>query len=136
MLFSSAQELQRYAAELAKTHTHILLTWDLGAGKTTFSQGFAEWLGISKDDVQSPTYTYLHIYNKKLLHIDMYRISDQYQLLNIELPELIDTHPYVLIERPKFTELYADYPRLQVHISKLWENSREMVCTPAILDHV
>lgn len=131
MLFSSAQELQTYAAYLARSETHILLSGDLGAGKTTFTQGFAYWLGIRPDEVQSPTYTYLHIYQEKLLHIDMYRITDQYQFINIELPELIESYPYVIIEWPKYTELYADHPRTRVHISKHTENSREVHVTPA-----
>jgi hypothetical protein len=41
----------------------------------------------------------------------MYRINDPYQIINIELPALIETYPYVIIERPKFLELYSEFPR-------------------------
>src|SRR3989344_7783533 len=56
----------------------VSLEGDLGAGKTTFAQGFAEGLGI-KERITSPTFVILKIYrvkNKKdLIHIDAYRIG-------------------------------------------------------------
>lgn len=60
-------------------HTIVLsLEGDLGSGKTTFTQGFAEGLGI-RGKIQSPTFVILKIYNipkskKNLIHIDAYRL--------------------------------------------------------------
>lgn len=54
------------------------LIGDLGTGKTVFSQGFAEGLGIT-EPVNSPTFTILQIYEKGRLpfyHFDVYRIGD------------------------------------------------------------
>jgi tRNA A37 threonylcarbamoyladenosine biosynthesis protein TsaE len=55
----------------------VMLSSDLGGGKTTFTRGIAAGLG-SVDDVSSPTFTVSQIYEGgkfRLLHIDMYRLS-------------------------------------------------------------
>src|SRR3989344_584801 len=59
----------------------ISLEGDLGAGKTTFTQGFGEALGV-REKIQSPTFVILKIYkiNKKsnfknFIHVDAYRIN-------------------------------------------------------------
>lgn len=61
----------------------ISLEGDLGAGKTTFTQGFAKGLGI-KDRIKSPTFVILKIYKipkknrfKKLIHVDAYRLGSK-----------------------------------------------------------
>jgi len=55
----------------------LILTGDLGTGKTTFTKGIARGLGI-KQTVQSPTYTIIREYRKAripLFHIDVYRVD-------------------------------------------------------------
>jgi tRNA threonylcarbamoyladenosine biosynthesis protein TsaE len=55
----------------------IALTGELGAGKTTFSQGLAKGLGI-EDYVDSPTFSILKIYEGRLplYHMDVYRLEE------------------------------------------------------------
>lgn len=58
--------------------TTILLTGDLGAGKTAFVKGLAEGLGLDPDDVTSPTFTLVHEYRGgrlPLIHVDLYRLD-------------------------------------------------------------
>ena len=67
----------RLAAQLA-AGTVILLTGDLGTGKTAFVKGLAEGLGVSAYDVTSPTFTLVHEYRGgrlPLVHIDLYRLE-------------------------------------------------------------
>ncbi|MDP3934805.1 MAG: tRNA (adenosine(37)-N6)-threonylcarbamoyltransferase complex ATPase subunit type 1 TsaE [Candidatus Giovannonibacteria bacterium] len=66
-----------------KTATVLSLEGDLGAGKTTFVQGFGKFLGI-KERIQSPTFVILKIYkiNKKanfknFIHVDAYRLKSK-----------------------------------------------------------
>lgn len=72
--FKLAQELGRDA----RPQEVYALIGDLGAGKTAFAKGFAAGLGI-KEDVVSPTFTLLQIYESgrmPLYHFDVYRIGD------------------------------------------------------------
>lgn len=67
----------RFAAELTPGVV-LLLSGDLGAGKTAFTKGLAEGLGIDPDDVTSPTFTLVHEYRGgrlPLVHVDLYRLE-------------------------------------------------------------
>jgi tRNA threonylcarbamoyladenosine biosynthesis protein TsaE len=58
--------------------TTILLSGDLGAGKTAFVKGLAEGLDLDPDDVTSPTFTLVHEYRGgrlPLIHVDLYRLD-------------------------------------------------------------
>ncbi|MDP3716834.1 MAG: tRNA (adenosine(37)-N6)-threonylcarbamoyltransferase complex ATPase subunit type 1 TsaE [Acidobacteriota bacterium] len=67
----------RLAAEL-QPGAVLLLSGDLGAGKTAFTKGLAEGLGIDAADVTSPTFTLVHEYRQgrlPLVHVDLYRLE-------------------------------------------------------------
>lgn len=67
----------RFAAEL-QPGAVLLLSGDLGAGKTAFTKGLAEGLGIDAAEVTSPTFTLVHEYRQgrlPLVHIDLYRLE-------------------------------------------------------------
>jgi tRNA threonylcarbamoyladenosine biosynthesis protein TsaE len=67
----------------------VLLTGDLGAGKTTFVRGVAEGTG-SAAHVQSPTFQLVRIYpgRVQLAHVDLYRIENDAELRDLGLEEL------------------------------------------------
>jgi len=80
----SAQDTQALAASLAPVlpaGTWIRLEGDLGAGKTTFTQGLGKALGIARA-IKSPTYTIVKEYDlegqaaPRLIHIDAYRLEE------------------------------------------------------------
>jgi tRNA threonylcarbamoyladenosine biosynthesis protein TsaE len=67
----------RLAAEL-QPGAVLLLSGDLGAGKTAFTKGLAEGLGIDPAEVTSPTFTLVHEYRQgrlPLVHVDLYRLE-------------------------------------------------------------
>lgn len=80
---NSAEETREFAKEFAKEFLDggvIALSGDLGAGKTTFAQGFAEGLGIT-DRVVSPTFLIIRQYpvsgsKSFFYHIDLYRMEN------------------------------------------------------------
>jgi tRNA threonylcarbamoyladenosine biosynthesis protein TsaE len=108
------KETQRVATLLASevrgietTHALVLaLNGELGAGKSTFVQGFCRSLGI-KDRITSPTFVLMKIYQlsgtkqkfKHLVHVDCYRIERPDELVHLGLNEILaDRDAIVLIE--------------------------------------
>ena len=73
---SSQKQTEDIAFEYAKTLKNgdvVVLSGDLGAGKTAFTKGVARFFNL--DGVTSPTYAYLNVYGDKLYHYDCYRLS-------------------------------------------------------------
>lgn len=77
----SEHKTREIAAALARTLAPgvvLLLSGDLGAGKTAFVRGLAEGLGIDPGEVTSPTFTLVHQYDGgrlPLFHVDLYRLE-------------------------------------------------------------
>ena len=103
-IIHSPTEMHQLWIELSKSESILFLVWNLGSGKTTFAKWFAEWLWIDSKKVQSPTYTYVNVYDEKLLHIDMYRLETFEDLIEKWIMDLINEYEYILIEWPKWTE--------------------------------
>lgn len=83
------------AARLAQVLTVgdlIVLTGDLGSGKTQFAKGLASGLAV-EDRVTSPTFALHQQYQGRELlhHLDVYRLDDLVETLDLDLPELIDS---------------------------------------------
>jgi tRNA threonylcarbamoyladenosine biosynthesis protein TsaE len=78
-------------APLVEAGDVILLSGDLGAGKTIFVKGLAHGLGV-EEPVTSPTFTLVHTYNGRLpvLHADLYRLPTVQEVIDLSLPELMD----------------------------------------------
>lgn len=127
-IITSPEAMFEFGALLAKEHKILLLKWELGAGKTLLSKGFASWLGIDPEHVQSPTYTYINIYDDKLLHLDLYRITDLDEMTKKGIFDEIHQFDHICIERPKYIE-YLDLPNyLEIQIEKL-EEGRKLILT-------
>jgi tRNA threonylcarbamoyladenosine biosynthesis protein TsaE len=91
----------------------------LGAGKTTFVQGFAEGLGAGGDNyVRSPTFALVHVYHGRipLYHFDFYRLSSCEEVQDIGFGEYLEAGGVVIIEwADKFPEILPPM-RLEVSI--------------------
>src|SRR5260370_39037674 len=77
----SAEQTTRWGRKLAarlQPPVLVLLSGDLGSGKTTLTKGIVAGLGAaSEEEVTSPTFTLVHVYGnaKKVYHADLYRIE-------------------------------------------------------------
>jgi tRNA threonylcarbamoyladenosine biosynthesis protein TsaE len=101
-LTKSADDTRELAARLASLVVAgdvILLSGDLGAGKTTFAQGFGRGLGV-QDDVVSPTFILMRSYEGRLplLHCDVYRLDHLQEVIDLGLPEMVDEGAVALVE--------------------------------------
>lgn len=126
MKISTPEQMIEYGKELAKSHKILLLNGELGAGKTLLTKWFAQWLGLSSNSVQSPTYAYLNVYESKLLHIDMYRIKEYSELVEKWIIDQINEFDYIVIERPKFIDQLPLKNPTILHIKKTSENERSI----------
>jgi tRNA threonylcarbamoyladenosine biosynthesis protein TsaE len=78
----------------------VLLSGELGAGKTVFVRGLAEGLGATTDDVSSPTFTLIQEYGTgrlTLYHVDLYRLEPA-EADDLGLEELIEGGGIVAVE--------------------------------------
>ncbi len=75
----------------------LVLTGDLGAGKTCFAQGLGVGLGID-EPITSPTFTLANRYRGRLVlhHLDVYRLSSEADAADLDLGELVETGVVVI----------------------------------------
>lgn len=106
----------------------VCLTGDLGAGKTTLTQGIAEGLGIN-EKVISPTFNILKCYYNPdyidLYHIDAYRLDDNRS--DIGLDEFIEGNGICVIEWPDYISYLLPNDILTITITNQGEDKRQIV---------
>ncbi len=98
--------LAKRIADALEGNETVILSGDLGAGKTTFTKGLALALGI-EEELTSPTFTIMNVYNSgrvRLNHLDMYRLESADDLYEVGVEDEIDDGVTV-IEWNKFDDL-------------------------------
>lgn len=132
----TAKRMERLGESLAKTFSGgevVLLTGELGAGKTVFCKGIAKGLGI-KSPVVSPTFTLMNEYvdgRVKLCHFDAYRLTDEDEARGAGLDDFIGDGKIVCAVEwwENISGLFDGHNTVSVKIEKRGENAREVTIT-------
>jgi tRNA threonylcarbamoyladenosine biosynthesis protein TsaE len=118
-------------ADLLRTHDVVVLTGELGAGKTTLVQGIARGLGAT-EHVASPTFTLVREYvsgRVPLAHVDLYRLEREQDVIDLALDELEDGERVLLVEwGDPVAELLAD-ERLRIELTADHDDVRHLTFT-------
>ncbi len=138
LITKSAEDTQKLAEKFAKKYAKgaiITLSGPLGAGKTTFAAGFAKGLGI-KSKLISPTFILVREYelpftsNAKLYHIDLYRLENKQQILNLGLNDIFDNHRnIILIEWAEKLANLQNKPIIKINFKYLTKSKRQITIT-------
>lgn len=108
----------------------VLLSGELGAGKTTLTKGIVSGAGaVSEDEVTSPTFTLVHKYGNgsRIYHVDLYRIGDSHDLETLGLEDVLSEPGVVLVEWPERLSLRTDWPVLRINLEHVAEDTRRIV---------
>lgn len=114
----------------------LLLSGNLGAGKTSFLQGLAQGLGVI-DKVNSPTFNILKLYKiknngniKQFCHIDAYRLESGDDLKNLAIDEIFsDKTTVTAIEWAEKVESVFPVKYIKIEISAINEDERMIITT-------
>ena len=110
----------RKCGQEAKAGQVFCLYGDLGVGKTVFTQGFAEGLGIT-EPVSSPTFTILQVYEEGRLpfyHFDVYRIADPEEMYEVGFDDYIEGDGVCFIEWANLIDDLLPEERTEMTIEK------------------
>lgn len=119
---SGAAETQALAAALAaecQAADLLVLSGDLGAGKTAFTQGLGRGLGVT-ERITSPTFTIAAVYEGRELtlnHLDVYRLGSLAEAIDLGINELVDADAVTVIEWGDTIEPVLPHDFLRVAIT-------------------
>jgi tRNA threonylcarbamoyladenosine biosynthesis protein TsaE len=128
----SAEETTACGREFAKrlkAPVLVLLTGDLGTGKTTLTKGLVSGLGAANEnDVTSPTFTLVHIYGKetKVYHADLYRIETFHDFETLGLEDLFTSPAVAILEWSEKFPLQSPWPQIRVRLEHLGGDKRKI----------
>ena len=113
--------------------TIFSLSGEIGAGKTTFVKQFCAFLG-SKDEVTSPTFSIVNEYHYPkekgigvIYHMDLYRLQNIEEALNIGIEEYLDQGDFCLIEWPELIEEVVLNDFIRINIEILPDSGRKII---------
>lgn len=132
ILTSSAEETLERGREIGarlKPPALVLLSGELGAGKTTLTKGIVSALGAAQEDqVTSPTFTLVHKYDHGAVvyHVDLYRVGDFHDLETLGLEDFLTEQAIVIVEWPEKLTLRSDWPVVRIKLEHVSEDTRRI----------
>ena len=132
MIIKSEQEMLDFGKSFAKTLKNrvIELIGDVGTGKTTFTRGLAQGLGI-KETVTSPSFTISKSYalpnsTGRLIHYDFYRLPDPGLMVDDLCENLNDQNSIIVVEWGESIENILPQDRIRIDIQYTETGNRDL----------
>jgi tRNA threonylcarbamoyladenosine biosynthesis protein TsaE len=128
----SAEETTSWGREFSKrlqSPVLVLLTGELGTGKTTLTKGIVSGLGAAnEDDVTSPTFTLVHVYGKpaKVYHADLYRIESSHDFETLGMEDMFATPSVAILEWSERFPLQSPWPQVRIRLEHLGGDARRI----------
>jgi tRNA threonylcarbamoyladenosine biosynthesis protein TsaE len=129
----SAEETIAWGREFAKrlkAPVLVLLSGDLGSGKTTVTKGIVSGLGAAREeDVTSPTFTLLHEYGAsgaQVYHGDLYRIESFADFETLGMEDMFANAAVVILEWSEKFPLKTEWPEVRVRLEHAGGDSRRI----------
>jgi tRNA threonylcarbamoyladenosine biosynthesis protein TsaE len=113
----------------------ILLTGELGAGKTTLTKGIVSGAGAAQaEEITSPTFTLIHKYTgdskganlASVYHIDLYRIENRQDLETLGLDDIFNERAIIIVEWPDRLNLPTNWPVVNIRLEHVSEEVRRI----------
>ena len=133
------QKLGKIIGSAVSAGTVLALTGDLGSGKTSFVQGLAEGLEVPDDYyITSPSYTLINEYPGRfsLFHVDLYRITDPFDIEDIGLYEIFDDNAVVAVEWADRIEQKLLPDSITIHFEITGDNTRNILMYANKLNYI
>jgi tRNA threonylcarbamoyladenosine biosynthesis protein TsaE len=128
----SAEETIAWGREFAKRlkpPVLVLLSGELGSGKTTLTKGIVAGLGAAtEDEVTSPTFTLVHEYGPghRVFHGDLYRIENFHDFETLGMEDVFANPAIVILEWSDKLPIGAPWPVLRVFLEHIQGDSRRI----------
>jgi tRNA threonylcarbamoyladenosine biosynthesis protein TsaE len=119
----------RAFAETLKAPVLVLLSGELGTGKTTLTKGIVAGLhAAEEDEVTSPTFTLVHEYGsgRKVFHGDLYRVESFHDFETLGLEDLFENPAIVILEWSEKFPLKTEWPQIRLRLEHLGGDSRKI----------
>ena len=111
----------------------VLLSGELGSGKTTLTKGIVSGLGAaSEEEVTSPTFTLVHVYGQaqravsKVYHVDLYRIENFHDFETLGMEDVFEQPGVLIVEWAERFPLKSPWPQIRVRLEHLDGDRRRL----------
>jgi len=133
---TSAEETTRWGREFAAklaSPAVILLTGELGTGKTTLTKGIISGLGAAcEEEVTSPTFTLVHVHRQRvpIYHVDLFRVEQLHDFETLGLEDIFAEPGILIVEWAERFALRTDWPTIHIHLEHLGGDRRRITVLP------
>jgi tRNA threonylcarbamoyladenosine biosynthesis protein TsaE len=120
---SETRRLGERIGRMLRAGDVVLLSGELGAGKTVLAQGIGRGLGVT-DTIKSSSFVIMNEYDGRelrLFHADLYRLEDPQQVAELALDELA-AHGVLVVEWPERAE--AEMPAEHLRVSLAYDGAK------------